>query len=358
MKNELLEKIRTEPPTTRNLCSVSRMIYNYEISRYQFQFKISLTASPFRGLANGFVCTYTLNKQCRAQIIINVGNFVSASKQSDIVSWFYLYATIVHEFEHVSLMQQLCSYTSPDYKSLMAALSQHNNNGWINPQKIINKIVAVPKYTDSKSRYASFHELICTQTSFKRAYEMLDTLFEEEDRKIINKMMNSLDFICDHMEITYESADQPYNLFAKTILSVRQKLLQNPSRINQLKQLYYIFDENICLKSPLEIYLSTDSTNKEFHDALLIHLFLLFDMDWTSLFSANDSFFNYMSELANTYNKRCIFYLENIAQGEIFVSKEILQDNAAMWIKNAKRLNNLMRQFNMKRTEGGVVALF
>lgn len=65
-----------------------------------------------------------------------------------------------------------------------------------------------------------------------------------------------------------------------------------------------------------------------------------------------------MCRLANIYCSEAVNYLKNIVSGEVFLSKSVLQDNAAMLIKNVNTLNELMSLYHMPRTSGSVLPLF
>ena len=93
-------------------------------------------------------------------------------------------------------------------------------------------------------------------------------------------------------------------------------------------------------------------------DEILIRLFISLSIDWTSIFATHTDFYNHIAALANNYCEKTVYYLKNISLGEVFLHKDILQDNAAMLIKNVHILNKLMNKYGMNHTSGSVLPVY
>lgn len=93
-------------------------------------------------------------------------------------------------------------------------------------------------------------------------------------------------------------------------------------------------------------------------DELLVNLFITFDVDLTEMFEKDPEFKMRMSRLANEYCAKTITFIQQQKKGEVFLDDTILQDNAAMLIMNANRLNLLMEKYGMEHTGGSVIPLY
>lgn len=85
---------------------------------------------------------------------------------------------------------------------------------------------------------------------------------------------------------------------------------------------------------------------------------MTYDMDWKSAFENSPELHKHIESLSNEYCRRSIEFMKNIHVGEVFLSKDLLQDNAAMLIRNTDKLNKLMQRFNMEHTTGSLIPLF
>lgn len=247
----------------------------------------------------------------------------------------------------------------PQYSRLLAAVQQLGLEDK-RRERTGNKIKTVPNYYKLKEirRITSLNELVCTQVGFQRAYDMLKELLSTEEKQAISMIMQSVDFLCSHLEISYKKSLQPYNLFAQSILGIQNRLKRDIQLLDNFPQLKYIVNVNGKIFSPEEWYQYENGAAPDFCDAMLIRLFLLFDMNWEDIFQRNHDFFLHMEQLANQYCQQTVYYLKNMEIGEVLWNQNILQDNAAMLIKNTAVLHKLMHKFGMKHTGGSVVSLF
>jgi hypothetical protein len=268
------------------------------------------------------------------------------------MTWFYIYATIVHELEHIQLTLDLEGQGLPEYKRFMAALCQTRKM----QRKQWNGIV--PNYSQMKKRMTSLPELICTQVGFRRGFDVLSSAMDTQERELVSQMINSVGFLCKHLEITYATSSQPYNQFSRCILSIHEHVQKEPQLRSRYKQLGYIVDEIGNFYTPQFLYMQSQQDGQEFYDSMLIHLFILFDMNWQAAFDENKEMFLHMERLANQYCRQSVLYLKNMKMGEAFLGVDVLQDNAAMLIRNTERMNALMRRFGMKHTEGSLIPLY
>lgn len=343
----------------RNLKIFSALVFERENLHYNLPSTFMLKVCPLFYGVNGYVRTMKTSKQRKTVVVVNSRTVLhTRKKHSSLVTWFYVYATIVHELEHIRLIQQLESVERTDFKRFIAALYQYNRYSWMHSDNIFRGLIPIPDYTKLQNRMTSLPELICTLTGFNRAFDVFGDLLEEKERKMFAMMIASLDFLCNHMEITYGTSAQPYNQFAQNIIAIQKKVRKDVTVLDQLKQLRNMFDPTGVIFSPMKMYQSRTVEDAEYYDSLLIRLFLVYDMNWGHLFSENMELFSHMEKLANEYCAHTVYYLKNLQIGGVFLSADVLQDNAAMLIRNTERLNVLMKKFGMKHTAGSVFALY
>lgn len=336
----------------------SELVFAHEISRYDFDYPVFFKLRPNLNAINGYVQAYMLKQKRTATVTLNTVAFLRMAKKDGVPVWFYIYTTIVHELEHLRLIKILETGECANFNDFAAALCQYNAYTKQNLSGLFDGLIPIPDYSKVKEGMTSLPELICTQKGMHRAFEVLNEVLSNEAKSTVLKMTESIDFLCEHIEITYRRSSQPYNQFAQNIITMSNRLAKDNSVSEKLKLLNCFFDKEGRPHSPVVLYERAINENEKLYNALLIHIFLLFDIDWKSIFTEHTELFSLLESLADTYCSQTVEYLKNISTGEIFLSVDILQDNAAMLIKNTERLNTLMKRYGMKRSGGSVFALY
>lgn len=334
------------------------LVFERERQRYNLPPHSTIKVRPLFWNLNGLVHTTEKNGKKKVSVIINHRGFWRGRRQhSSSIMWLYVYATIVHEMEHIRLAQELEQGTITEFKDFIAALYQYNHFNRIENGKILG-LIPIRNYKKTIEQGISLPELLCTLAGLQYAYETIGNYLTKSEKDTIEKMIQSLNFLADHMEIMYGKTFQPYNQFAQIMEATLKRVQKNHLLPTKIVQLSRLFGSSGELISPIKLYESRSDENKEFYDDLFINLFLTYDLDWETAFSTRRDFFQYIEGLSNRYCKRVINYLKEMSIGEVFVNKDVLRDNASMLIKNSQRLSVLMRHFGMKHTEGSVIALY
>lgn len=356
--NEALDFIRTAEADKKSIKRFAKLVFEYEIARYGFDFPVSFKLQPNLNTINGYVRVHMLKQKRTATVTLNTLMFLRMAKKDGVPVWFYIYTAIVHELEHLRLIEILESGECTDFNDFAAALCQYNAYTRQNLSGLFDGLIPIPDYSKIKERMTSLPELICTQNGMHRALEVLGDALSDEAKSTVLKMTESIDFLCEHIEITYRNSSQPYNQFAQNMIAMHSRLEKDPSVSDRLKLLNCFFGKDGRPLSPAVLYERAVNEKEGLYKSLLIHMFLLFDTDWTSIFTEYPELFPLIEGLADAYCTQTVEYLKNIHTGEIFLSVDILQDNAAMLIKNTERLNSLMERYDMKRSGGSVFALY
>lgn len=292
------------------------------------------------------------------RLYINLLPFLMGQYTSNRMRLFYLYATIVHEVKHVELLE---SERANDYGELLAFWEEYRN---FSKLRVIDDmgllLMRKTAHVSRKRRYrVSVAEIICNLSGFQRSYTALYPYLAESERDTIENMIHSLAFLKQHIAITYSNRNHPYSLFPKMIREAQTVLKKDTDRIeNDLKPMNMLFQREGHLKPMEQLFYERTDLNGSVVDGLLINWFICADMDFSAIFQRNSELKKHIEELANQYCRSSIEYLKDSAIGKVFLDDAILQDNAAMLIKNVDRLNKLVARYNMVRSAGSVIPLY
>lgn len=357
---KIFDLVQNENVNLKTIRTFAQLVFEVEQLRFLFPFPVTFKTVFLCSSVNGYVRTVGVDQKRCVCVVLNCFPFLlGRTKRSSAMTWLYIYATVVHELEHIRLQQQLEEGENYDFQSFMASLCQYNHRGVSNWSRIINNIDVVPNFAKTSRRTASLSELICTQVGMHRAYEVLGAFLNTKDRDIVEMLIRSIDFLCEHMEIHYGMSSQPFYLFKTNLLKTYNKVQADTSCLERLKQLKLLFDEKGSLHTPLTWFSCITEETRAFYDAILIRAFLNMRNAevWKQVFAANSSFHTYMEGLANDYCQRSVNYLKEIYIGETLLSQDILQDNAAMIIKTTNDLYGQMEKFGMDLVQGAIFSM-
>lgn len=361
-KTVLCQFVRQKKVTAMNLYHFCELVIEEELKRRPLlnppQFRIKFSPLP----VNGYVKMRLQGGTQHCIATINIFSLLRNRKGTyGAMCYFYLYATIVHELEHVRLLSELNTARIPEYRRFLATTQQILLSASTKRKGISRKIISQLNNTKIRRRHGivSLDELICTKAGLKVAFAQLQNALSAEERRIIIEMIESVSFLCESLEIDYRSHDRAYNSFARTFSALAEAIHNAPILLQHFGQLAWLFDKDGSLV-PIHLIFqyAKDHPETDLYDEFLIRLFISCDLEWSDFFKNCPAFQRYMEVLANNYCDRCVKYLKNMAVGEIFLKPQVMQDNAAMLIKNTARLNFLMEKFGMKHTKGSVIPLY
>ena len=352
---KILDYVQNKKVNFKTIRTFVQMVLKAETQRFQFSFPVYCKTVFFLSPINGYVRSIQSSRKKHACVVLNSYPFLLSKKErSQTLTWLYVYATVVHELNHLKIQTQLEEGGNYDYASFMAGLCQYNQHrNWIHS---LERISDAPDFMRLNHRSLTLLELICTQEGLHRAYAVLNEILSEDESSTINAIIYSVDFLLEHMEVHYSASSQPLYLFKKNLLDIHKKIQVDAGILNQLKQLSLLFDEKGNMHTPLAMFRRIDEENRKFYDAILIHLLVNLQnlTPWEQAFAENPDFHAYMEALANSYCQRSVNYLQDAHIFRAFISPDVLQDNAATLINTTNTLYTWMGIFNMKLT-GGIV---
>lgn len=318
---------------------------------------IRLKVKIFPVSTSGFIRIWKKKEDYRFYIIINLLPFILNKHLSDTMRYFYLYATIVHELRHIEL---LSNTAKKNYRELLAFWDEarcFSHLHWLNE---INFLFAHEERKKLRKRqYAvSASEILCNLNGYQRSYDLFREYLSDREHIRIETAIDSLRFLNKHMAISYTRTNRPSNQFVRMVQEA-QFIFRKKMRIRKMfAPLDNLLSSTGRIKSIDQIFSSRSDDNEDLIDKILVNMFICADLNLQRVFDGNQEIKTHLTRLANEYCDATVYYLQNIKIGEVFLDSSILQDNAAMLIKNTQRLNLLMQRYNMERTNGSVIPLY
>ena len=257
---------------------------------------------------------------------------------------FYAKRSCKKQIEHIELlMERNIKWNYPTYLAIME--EKINITTSIIPKMI--QWVIPGKKNSSKMYSTSSVELVCKYQSIKKVYDMMFSFLNDEEKETIKMLIKSAEFLIDYMEIAYSYGGIPYNKFNRSVIQVQQLRKKVYNIFEEYLQLQYIYNPDGKIKSIEKIYEQRTCENSCFIDSIMLQMFINFEIDYKMIFKENIQLKEHIEFLANQYCKNCIFYVENMRIGSVFLKQDILDDNALLLLKNIKYINGLMDKYNM-----------
>ncbi len=312
--------------------------------------KIKIRIVSFMVSSNGCVSAFKWRKKYYFTIFVNVYPYLRNEKLTNRMKWFYIYVTILHEIKHINLlMRDNCEW---DYSTYLA-LIEENNIKTASIPRMIQWIM--PRNKDSKKIYStSSVELICRYQSIESAYNIFEIFLVAQEKKKIKMLIESAQFLRDYIEIAYSYSGIPYNKFNTSIILTQRLFGKRYNLLKKYPELQYIYTLDGKIKSIDKIYEKRTNENSDFIDNIMLQMFINFDADYSKILDNNICLKKHLEFLVNQYCKKCIYYIEKIEIGTVFLKREILEENALLLLKNVKYINELMIKYRMNHTEENI----
>ena len=306
---------------------------------------------------NGCLRACKKSDALRYQIMINLFPFLVQHFSSNHMRFFYLYATIIHELHHIELLENEKASNYAELLAFWEEFQQLSHFRWVD--SINTWLIQKNAMPVKRKKYSvSMAEILCNLISFQKSYKFFSQYLSASERQTIKEIIESLEFLKGHINIGYRSSKQPLNLFTKTIQEVQFTIKKQPQVFTKPSPLDHLFTCNGQVKSFDQIYSERNHADAQVIDSILLNWFICADIEFSSYFKTNPNFKLHIESLANQYCDNLIQYLKNEKKGLVFLREDVLQDNTAMMLKNANRLNKLMTQYDMVHTGGSVIPLY
>lgn len=343
--------------TSENARIFCKEVFAREISRNGVSLPAALAIrnSPF--MKSGHTRGRITGGKWEFLITFNLRPFRRMENVPVHMRYFYLYATIVQEIEHIRLLLELTKESeTTDYMRFLAGCEQLIRTGRRKFNAVFSAVTDLRNYLQVKRccYQISPHTLICVSAGFETALLEMGAALSGDERKQIENILDSLRFAYRNVEISYAKGGQPIQNFAAVFLRMNRIVSESPEIPDRFPQLRLLFTEKGERRQISELY---EDDQKEFFNEILLRLFILLETDWNVIFGQNPSMRERLEALANGYCKKCIRYLKDLNSAKTYLREEVLEDNTAMVLKNIKRINFLMQRYGMENLEGSVIPL-
>lgn len=304
---------------------------------------------------NGLVSMKRRGKKQGYNVCLNILFFIVNCRMPKEKLLFYAYNTIVHELQHIKLMELR---KAENYYELIAHYEEILKIGNYN---LIDIVKVFPLHNKKKVRMqsqASMNELLCNLEGYQAAYSTFKKYLSKDDRRRINEVIRALIFLRDNMAICYDVMGHPHNTFVAIMQANQNRYRRKKAKREMKGWLKLLFAPDGRLWPIEHIAYGFRDVESNVIDGLLINLFICLDIEMKPIFEKNAELKNRFERLTNEYCEKCLYYLEHMNIGEVIFDNDILQDNAAMLIANTTELNRLMQRYDMVRTSGGVIPFY
>ena len=339
----------------RNFCERAFEEELHHNTRYCNEKNINYRIVNMPFIENGSLNILFFWKKERIKICINLHRFLLDGECSVQMKFVFLYATIVHELEHLHLTRLLESKEGVNYREAVAALDQYCYRFWMS-----NGIydLLTPRRRKTKKRYdSSPAEIQCNLVGMRRAYEMLSEGLSQDCKAKVEKMLDGLTLMSENQEIRFYREDLESSLFLTTIGYVR--LLSRRKRTAEhFPVLEVLSDKTGGLISLDEIIRRANgAVDKEFYEEILLKCFIYFEANWGKIFERNTEVKKLVNKKADDYCRSAMCFLANEETVKIFLSEEIVDRNSAELVRNIQILKQQMKECGMQSTVGGVFSI-
>jgi|GEM_PF-4141677 hypothetical protein len=303
---------------------------------------------------NGFLFS-KYNGTWKNEIFINVYTMLKASDKQNIMCYFYSYATLSHEIEHIRIINALGSSSNITYSRLLAMFEQIIMNVKKKPLFLLDMVMT--SNIAEKKYYTSPIEISCIKSAYESALDYMKDDMPLSNYKNIYNICDAVSFWEDNMELGYYIKDRPYNLFVYLFDNIGKCLLQDKEIYDKYPIVSQLFNSDGTVLSIDRIFDNFYDLNRKLCDKIIIHLFMYYKTDYTDIFLQRREVKEYINKLANEYCKQVIRYYQNISFGACFLQESILIDNLIVMQSNVECLINLMKIYKMEHTDGGIIPL-
>lgn len=350
-----IEQYLKKKPGALQIRRFCREVFQTETERRGLK-NANLKFLPLAPHINGMLLVRRKKGTFHYNVVLNILSCRVKRNVSVEMTLYYLYNTIVHELKHIELLDVRKIHT---YAELMAHYEEAYDLICHRPIDIVQlfPLHGNRKQVRQRQYQTSFSEVLSNLEGYTAALKVMRGHLEPNSIATLETIIDSLSFLCEHVAITYSNSNHPYNAFVYAVQGLQRCLKHKKlrGRVTPLAQLLFTEGGEMWSMSHLA---ATPTSEQTVIDELLVNSFITLDVDLTGTFEKNPELKERMARLANEYCARTINFIQQQKKGEVFLDEAVLQDNAAMLIMNANRLNQLMAKYGMEHTGGSVIPLY
>lgn len=351
----------TFPTTLQSLKLFCRTLFytrvnDLDLSEYSISLKFQNT--PFQ--PNGYVQAIWFKKKWRFYITINLWHVSKNKSYSDAERYFYTCATLCHELHHVYLYVngEKCRFNNYlDYIAFMETTGRFSNNYLMEIYSMIFSAKNYYQYRKQKYMTAPT-ELICMRYGYSDALILMNSMLNDSERIVLERIAESVSLVCKSIEVGYLRNAQPINLFAKLLGNVVTASRKKSDFTTRYPQFRLLLRETGGLRDIEDIYRMGKAEQLNYSADIVVHLFCFADEASLVKQGLPDDMYKDLEYWANEYIAMGIQYLQTKDLARVILSDQIVEDNAAVIIKNITLLNRRMTALGMKHYTGSVLPIY
>lgn len=353
-KNEIKAYICTKTPTIKNLKRFSQEILDSFSRDIAYKIKIYFVVLPSATNA-----TISVNR--RKKVAVLRCNLIPVLRRdiSAGMKYFQLCTSILHELEHIRTLLSANSHADSQPLATMLVYEQIKDATDSFLDKCVHALLARWSVSFSKKTHMSSSvELLCMRKSLDVAYELFADAVSEDDRTLISQMRYAISLMEKSCEIRYATASRPYYKFAVILTRLQHRVKKNPKLLNKFPPLTNLFSPAGHFLSIDELCNKASADENSFYAQIVMRLFLEGQPDVEKILCNNRGFFEQIERISNAYCQLCIDFVKNKQLCKRWFDQSFVEDNAAMMIKNYKKLEKQMAKNGMKKDAGSVIPLY
>lgn len=194
--------------------------------------------------------------------------------------------------------------------------------------------------------------LYCLRESLYRANTLFAPFLEREEHRFFRELEAGAAFLLTHLEIAYPHGEDPVDRFAYFLSRRAGKAVQTEASLAALLR------EDGSVRSLLELWEARTEETAGLLDGLMLKVFLRLEEDWRDDFKKEPALKVQIERLLNRDITQKLEYLKNMDEGCPVVADAVLQDNAAMVIKDIRLSDKLLKAYGMEKSSGTAIPLY
>lgn len=295
----------------------------------------------------------------RFYVIVNLWNNLHDQYEDDYERYFYACVTVCHELFHIYLQIQGNNNTFDNYLEFLAYVEETGRFSRNFISKFYAMVFAQGSLKNERNRYFSNpEEICCIRYGYSIAHRLLKDKLNQYSREKIERILESIELVYKNIEICYVRKSQPVSLLAKCYYRIVSASSKNRNLLQRYPQFFLFVEENGSVRNLQEIYSVGKKAEIVFLAEVIVRFFMWEDENDLVHNPFSAEIYTDIEQWANDYIEKGVEFLQKRELAKIFLPKKIVEDNAALIIKNITLLNKRMLLLGMKHDGKNVLPLY
>lgn len=292
-------------------------------------------------------------------VIVNLWHNLHRNFNDDYERYFYACVTVLHELFHIRLQIHGSDNNFDDYLSFLSYIEETGRFSRNFGSKFYAMLFSQVSLNHGRYRYFSNpEEICCIRYGYLSAYSLLQNVLNQYSSIKIEKICESIELIYNNIEACYIRKSQPISLLAKCYCRIVTAVEKNHSLLQQYPLFSLFIEENGSIRNLQGIYSIGKRKEIDFLDDIVVRFFMWEDENELIYNKFSEEMYADIEQWANSYIEKGVDYLQKQELAEVVLPPKIIEDNAALIIKNIDILNQRMLLLGMKHNGKNIVPLY